>query len=103
MGRRMKHLYSLAFILLLLLAGCVGPGNNQAGFDTAENLAKKQWQACSYFPSVGLVEITTKGRVMVRDLHYSSPPIDYQRCLARIVYHQVLSGKRNARSLIRDA
>jgi len=99
----MRQLYSLPFFLLPLLAGCVGPGSNQVKFESAESLAKKQWQACSYFPSVELVEITAQGEVMVRDLHYSSPPIDFQRCLARLAYRQVMSGKRNAQSLIRDA
>ena len=70
--------------------------------DTPENLAKLQWEACSDAPSVELVEITPAGEIIIKVADYSSPPADYLRCLATVAYQQVVDGKRNAQSLIRD-
>lgn len=99
----MKYIFIITLHLLLVTAGCATSGNNQDKYEAPENLAKRQWQECSHYPSVELVEITTQGKLLVRDLHYSSPPVDFLRCIARVAYGQVLSGKRDAQSLIRDA
>lgn len=99
----MKYEYSLIFLLFLCLAGCAGTGSKQVRYDKPKQLAQKQWQNCSHFPTVQLVDITDAGKVMVRDLSYSSPPVAFQRCLASVAYRQVLAGKRDAQSLVRDA
>lgn len=97
------HRCSQSIVLILFLTGCAGTGSKVNSYQTPESLAKMQWQACSHFPSVELVEITLHGKVLVRDSSYSSPPVDFDRCLASVAYQQVLDGDRNARSLVRDA
>jgi hypothetical protein len=95
--------YTITFLLLLTAAGCAVMDQDMDRHQTPENLAKEQWDACSHYPSVELVTITAGGNLLVRDLHYSSPPVDYLRCIARVGYQQLLSGQRAAKSLVRDA
>ncbi len=96
----MRYSYLLLFLVLGITTGCVGISKN---FEAPEKLAKRQWQACSHYPTVEFVEVTGEGQLLVRDLHYSSPPVDFQRCLAEVAFKQVLSGKRDAKSLVREA
>jgi hypothetical protein len=99
----MKNYKIFTLLALLASSACTTTGKNQDSHQTSIDLAKSQWESCSHYPSVELVEITPEGKLLVRDLHYSSPPIDFLRCIARVSYQQVLSGTRPAKSLVRDA
>lgn len=95
--------YFSILLIVLVVSGCAATSMQSKTYHAAEDLAQQQWQSCSHYPSVELVEITAQGNLLVRDRHYSSPPVLYQRCIAGVAYQQVLSGQRNAKSLIRDA
>ena len=97
-------IYRFAAVLtaISVLSGCAGTGKERVRLTEIE-LANRQWQLCSHFPTVELVDITAEGKLLVRDTSYSSPPIDFLRCTARVAYGQLQTGDRDAKTLIRDA
>lgn len=66
-------------------------------------LAQEQWQSCSNFPSVELINITSSGKILVREKHASTPPEEYLRCVTAVKYKQVLSEQLDARNIVETA
>ena len=66
-------------------------------------LGQEQWDACSGYPSVELMQITPDGQVLVRDKHQFGPPLKFQRCMAKVAFQQVVDGRRSPKHLLRRA
>lgn len=89
---------SLVAAVAVALAGCGTPTKTE--ITNPKTLAHEQWESCSDFPSVELVEISDDGNILVRDKQYSAPPFAFRRCLMSKAYDQVFEGRRHARDMI---
>lgn len=95
----------LTVIIIGALSSCTTapPVIDSTPVNDPRSLSREQWDSCSHFPSVELVEITSSGQLIVREKHGSQPPNDYLRCVNAVANKQVLSGRRDARDVVRYA
>ncbi len=96
---------ALAVLAVGALSACTMPTTESAKPQTVDPriLAQEQWNACSHFPSVKLVEITDAGKLVVRETAASQPPNAYLRCVSHAALKQVLDGRRDGRDIVRRA
>lgn len=97
--------FILGAVIIGALASCetTAPVNDTTPMNDPGTLAQEQWDSCSHFSSVELVEITASGQLLVRDKVTSSPPTRYFRCISAVAYKQVLARRRDATDVVRYA
>lgn len=102
-------MFSYRFILSTLILGALSscatapPVNDATPANDPRSLAQEQWDNCSHFPSVELVEITSAGQLIVRDKQHSFPRLAYSRCVISVAAKQVFDGRRDPRDIVRYA
>lgn len=100
-----SHRLLLIAIVFVALSSCAAAptAGVRAPLNDPRSLAQEQWDSCSHFPSVELVEITSSGQLIVREKHASQPPNAYLRCISAVASKQALIGRREARDVVRHA
>lgn len=96
---------TLSVVIVGTLSSCMTtqPTNSTALPSDPKFLAQEQWDQCSHFPSVQLVEISNAGQLIIREKSGSSPPPDYLRCVNSAALRQFISNRRDASGIIRHA
>lgn len=100
----LAHL-ALSAVIAGALSSCA---TTQSTYSTAlrsdpKILAQEQWDRCSHFPSVQLVNISNSGQLIIREKSGSSPPPNYLQCVNTVALKQFISNRRDASGIIRHA
>lgn len=97
----MRLFLALVAFVIIGVSGCASPPPSEVSAIVRRNLGQEQWDACSHFPSVELVEISDDGTLFVREKNMSGLPVEYQRCVSAVEYSQFKRGDREPFELIK--